>query len=351
MRSDGSIVRILADGDPTPAGGTFSLYFKYTARGGTFTSPVHLSPALNDSGTVLFAAPLKGIPAAGGLFVYDGAKIQKIVADGDPRPDDPTKQFNFASYANGGQPFIEIPYALNNDGIAVFNPGHAGLFYASSGKVVALETVGDLTRSLDGRTYALQDIKSFLLNSNGRVAFQAPICCGSYVEGIFLARPRSAAVPNGSFEGSGAYGLPDGWSTSWSNSGRAEAFQNKGEFAAAFDGLATLRLHVESGGGSVFVLSDPAAGAILPDTTYLLECRMRFYFDSESDQAFFSVIQFDNTGAVVGFDEIRGLRGESYWTWVPKGLLIHTAPNAAFLRYRFGLISNQEKYLDIDAVR
>ncbi len=33
------------------------------------------------------------------------------------------------------------------------------------------------------------------------------------------------------------------------------------------------------------------------------------------------------------------------------GLLIRTASNAAVLRYRFGLISNQEKHLDIDAVR
>ena len=63
------------------------------------------------------------------------------------------------------------------------------------------------------------------------------------------------------------------------------------------------------------------------------------------------MIQFDNTGATVGLDEVRGLRGESFWTWEPKWLLIHTAPNAAYLRYRFGLKSNQEKYLDIDTVR
>lgn len=351
LRNDGSIVRILADGDATPAGGTFSLWFEFTDRGGKHTSPLLLSPAIIDSGTVLFASPMKGIQAAGGLFIYDGAGIQKVVAHGDPRPNDPRLQFSFAEYVNGGQPDLHIQYALNNAGIVVFNPGHAGLFYALSGKIATLETLGDLTPRIEGKTYAMQDFMSFLLNDSGTVAFRTRLCCGTYVDGIFQGRPRSPAIPNGSFESYGDYGLPAGWTTAWTNSGRAEAVQNEGAGAAAFDGTATLRLHVEPGGGSVFVLSDPAAAAIFPDTSYLLQCRMRFYFDSDADVAFFSVIQFDNTGAVVGFDEVPGLCGESFWTWEPKWLLIHTAPNAAFLQYRFGLSSSQEKYLDIDALR
>jgi hypothetical protein len=36
--------------------------------------------------------------------------------------------------------------------------------------------------------------------------------------------------------------------------------------------------------------------------------------------------------------------------WDAKSVLIHTLPNTAFLRYRFGLIAAGEEYLDVDAV-
>jgi hypothetical protein len=78
---------------------------------------------------------------------------------------------------------------------------------------------------------------------------------------------------------------------------------------------------------------------------------MRFYFDDPADTTFFSIIQFDRDGAVVGFNEVLGVAGDSRWSWEPKRLLIQTVPNAAFLRYRFGLISPHEKYLDVDALR
>ncbi len=350
LRSGGGLVRILYDGQPLAGGGSFSLWYQITDRfGGKHNVTASLSPVLNNAGAVVFKSPLTG-SAAGGLFLYDGVSIKKLVVQGDPRPDNPKQPFDFASYVNGGQPLIEIAYALNDDGTAAFNPGHAGLFGALSGRIIAFSTRGDLTPPIGGLSYAIQGFDSLQLNASGQVAFQAPLCCGVYTRGIFLTSLRRPPVPNGSFESPGTYGLPAGWPTAWANSGTGSVWQSEGAGAAAFDGSATLRLHVGPGGGSVFVVSDAAAAPVYPDINYLLECRMRFYFDDASDAAIFSVIQYDGAGNLVGFDEVRGLRGDSFWTWEPKRMLIHTAPNAAFIRYRFGLSSKSEKYLDIDAV-
>jgi hypothetical protein len=65
----------------------------------------------------------------------------------------------------------------------------------------------------------------------------------------------------------------------------------------------------------------------------------------------FTIVQYDSAGKEVGLDEVLGFTGDSYWSWSPMRLLIHTAPDAAFLRYRFGLVSSREEYLDVDALQ
>jgi hypothetical protein len=347
LRQDGTILRILKDGDPTPAGGRFSLWFEYADRfGNKRPADNSLSPLLNDSGMVAFSSPIKGGTTSGGLYVFDGDGIQKIVASGDPIPDLPQKQFGFAGYYLE-QPLMDIQYVLNNLGEVVFNPGHAGLFFSSDGQIATLAMRGDLTPAIDGRTYALQGFDLIQLNNSETAAFQAPLCCGKYMSGMFLASLRLPKIPNGGFNVPGENDLPAAWTTSWTNSGKAQAFQYYG--ADSFEGSATLRLHVQTGGGSVFVLSDPVA--IAQETYYLLACRMRFNFDSPSDKAFFSLIHFDSKGGVIGFNEVEGLHGESRWTWESKRMLIHIPPGTAFIRIRFGLITNQENYLDVDALR
>jgi hypothetical protein len=77
---------------------------------------------------------------------------------------------------------------------------------------------------------------------------------------------------------------------------------------------------------------------------------MRYNLSSETDSVFLSVLQFDDGGNAVGFDEIRGSFGENFWQWQPKRLQIHTAPTATSVRIRFGLVSTTESYLDVDGV-
>jgi photosystem II stability/assembly factor-like uncharacterized protein len=156
-------------------------------------------------------------------------------------------------------------------------------------------------------------------------------------------------IPNGDFERLDENGLPAHWQIVWHNSGSGAAFQYDSGGADAFQGNSVLRLHVDPGGGSTFVLSD--AIPIAPGTTYQISSRMRFNLAADSDAVFFSIIQFDNDGNVVGFDEVRGRQGENYWTWQARRLLIRTSPNTTSIRIRFGLLAAGESYMDVDAVR
>ena len=87
------------------------------------------------------------------------------------------------------------------------------------------------------------------------------------------------------------------------------------------------------------------------DTNYRITSQMRYSFASDLDSALLSVIQFDGSGNVVGFDEVAGRKGENFWTWQPKGLIVRTLPSAAAIQIRLGLIAASESYLDVDDVR
>jgi hypothetical protein len=339
---DGDVVRILADGDPTPAGGQFALWAETTDRfGGRHQVPVGLSLKLNDAGEVLFATPVRQGTTSAGLFTYHRGEIGAIVVDGGARPDDATQSFGFS--------YQEIQYALNNTGLAAFSPARAGLFLALGRDVAAIALNGESTGPIESGEYSIDQFSTFVLNENRTVAFQASLCCGPYVQGIFVAKPRTPAVPNGGFEGADASGLPSQWTTWWVNFGEGDAAHYNSGGTDSYDWYSTLRLHVGPAGGAVFVVSDPTA--VFPGATYMLECRMRFFFDDPADMTFFTIIQYDRDGATVGLNEVLGVAGDSRWSWEPKRLLIQAAPNAAFLRYRFGLMSSHEKYLDVDALQ
>ena len=88
-----------------------------------------------------------------------------------------------------------------------------------------------------------------------------------------------------------------------------------------------------------------------PDTNYRITSQMRYSFESDLDSALLSVTQFDTSGRVVGFDEVAGRKGENFWTWQSKGLIVRTLPSATAIQIRLGLIAASESYLDVDDVR
>src|SRR5439155_571697 len=151
----------------------------------------------------------------------------------------------------------------------------------------------------------------FLQNDRGDVAFISGLCCDSLPEGVFLSASPALPIPNGDFELPGDTGLPANWQTVWHNSGDGDAFRFSGDGTDALKGASVLRLHVSAGGGSTFVLSDDIP--VPPDSTYILSSWLRYNLASTNDSVYFSVLQFDASGNVVGFDEVPGIGGENYW--------------------------------------
>jgi hypothetical protein len=337
-RNDGVSSKIMSDGDKTPAGGQYVL----TRMCSHYVCTTGIEPRINDSGDVLFDSPIKGGLALEGLFLVSQGVIEKVVADGDPVPGTP----NLAMSTYG--------FDINNPGMVAVSAyrnavsGGPALFSYSKGDVFPIFAPGDVAPGTDGGSF-FKDLSEFFVSDLGAVIFHSTLCCGKYKEGIFRASFPHASIPNGSFETSGDNGLPASWQTAWSNSGSGEASRFECGAGCAFEGNSVLRLHVNAGGGSTFVVSDPIP--ISPDSAYLITSQMRYYLNSNSDAVYVSLIQSDSAGNTVGFDEVTGNRQDNSWTWVPKGMLIRSKPDARSIRIRIGLVCSSESYLDVDAVR
>ncbi len=71
LRAGRALIKVVAQGDPAPAGGTFAGF-----------GP----PALNARGTLAFAAVVEGRAAPGGVFVADARGVRMLVGAGDESP-------------------------------------------------------------------------------------------------------------------------------------------------------------------------------------------------------------------------------------------------------------------------
>jgi len=114
---------------------------------------------------------------------------------------------------------------------------------------------------------------------------------GSLHQSSFAAFPVTAdSVPPDDFESLAANNLPAGWQTFWTDSqgGGAWLYDSNGQ--DSFSGNSVLRLHVGAGGGSTFVLSDPID--INPDQFYALTVQMQYFFNSSTQVACFTVLQY-----------------------------------------------------------
>ena len=355
-RRDGTIVRIMTDGDPSPLGGTFSLTYTEYNRGGPYAASALVAPQINKSGSVVFAAPVKGATASGGLFLYTADGLKVIAANGDSGPPQTNANFVFFSSPPNSTPAIvtTVGYAINDFDTVTFRSvlsnGSWGVFQRVGDSSRKLAVWGDVVPGAPGSSFGNNSqFYPLLQNDFGDVAFFSYLCCGSSEEGLFLSPAPGIQPPNGDFELPGASALPANWETVWTNSGSGEAFRYGDSGANPMRGTSVLRLHVDSGGSSIFVLSD--AIPVSADTIYTITSWMRYDLISPNDAVLFSVIQFDAAANVVGFNEVSGAPGENFWLWKPKRLLIHTAPTTASVEIRYGLMSAGESYLDVDAVQ
>ena len=332
LDSEGSVSKIIGDGESTPIGGYFAL------TGYSSIDKYRLVyPQMNDSADVLFSSPINSGPSTAGLFLAARGTVEKVVARGDPLP--------------GGSPLSTYPFMfdLNDLGMSAFSVSlypqqSTGVFAYSKGNTFGVFLTGDSAPQTDG---SFQELKEFFLTDSGDVIFHSTVCCGKVKEGIFQAGFPRANIPNGSFESLGDKGLPAGWQVTWTNSGSGDVRQNNCG-ACALDGSSVLRLHVGAEGGAVFVVSDPIS--INPSSAYMISGHMRYKLQSAADAAFFTMIQSDSAGNTVDLNEVEGSRVDNSGVWVPKGMLMRTKPTAVSMRIRIGLASATETSLDVDTM-
>ncbi len=357
VRRDGRVSRILSHGDPCPGGGKFSLTYTVFRSHIPVTYLSDLNPQVNVSGDVLFVSPVTGGATAAGIFLCSGGQFRQLVVDREPLLSDPGRMILLLYNWNDG-----VIYSLLNNiafgpfGEVVFTAWQAKdstdissitIFRLKEGTLSPVVVNWDPAPGTGGQ-FANASFAFVAANALGDVVFLSKLYGSSYVQGLFRASLLSPDVPNAGFESVTRDGLPEHWTTAWTNAGSGLAWDYDSGGEDSFEGNAALRLELASSGGAVFVVSD--ATTVLPDTDYSLQCRMRYNLSGASDAVFFTVIQSDSGGNTVGLVETRGVRGDNVWTWKPTGLLFHTAPKAAVIRIRFGLIAASESYLDVDAV-
>ena len=118
----GPLRKIVAQGDPAPAGGTFAAF-----------GP----PTVNARGDVAFAAVVEGKAVPGGIFVASGDKIRMVIGAGEETPIGGI----FAKFSER--------IALNDAGVIAFHgmlkfaPVAAAIFVAEDGRVRAVCRLGD----------------------------------------------------------------------------------------------------------------------------------------------------------------------------------------------------------------
>ena len=168
-RVNGKLRKIVAQGDPAPAGGAF----------GGFGAPT-----LNNRGAVGFAAAVDGRGVPGGLFIVEADALRMVVGAGDDSP--------------GGGMFFKFAerLSLNDAGLIVFNahlkgaPSPGGVFLVDRGAPRKLALVGDPAPG--GGNFSHFGLWPSL-NDAGLVVFTSSVDGGSHPIGIFLAKGESVS--------------------------------------------------------------------------------------------------------------------------------------------------------------
>ena len=236
--SAGEMSKVVVSEDPSPIGGTFALNFfpaqpvQMNDRGDVlFRAGVIIDPAakekfglflatqdgfrkvevdgerlpsgeqikdgsfgigdLNSKGDVAFVVGLAG-QFDGGIFLYSGGSISKVVVAGDPSPIGGT----FSPFDRGETQPFPLPH-INGNGAVAFKAfvtnGSAsnGVFLASSKASIKVVAVGDQLPT--GET--IRVIDTFALNDLGQVAFFAyGKKNGTKPLGVYLATPVSPRI-------------------------------------------------------------------------------------------------------------------------------------------------------------
>src|SRR5262245_8119315 len=168
-RAGGKLHKLVAQGDPAPAGGVFAGF-----------GP----PALNNAGTVVFAAVIEGRAVPGGIFRAQAGQLKMLVGAGDDTP--------------LGGIFMKFSerIALNDSGVVAFHavlrhgPVAAAVFAVESKRVRRVAATGDSAPG--GGTFSHFGPWP-AVNTAGTVGFVASVDAGPSPVGVFLAAASGLA--------------------------------------------------------------------------------------------------------------------------------------------------------------
>ena len=181
VRAGGKLQKVVAQGDPAPAGGTFGAFG---------------FPTLNGKGAVAFGAVVEGPAPPGGIFVAEGGAIRMIVGAGDASPVGGI----FAKFSER--------VAFNQAGVVAFHailkdaPVSSGIFALDGRQMRKVAAIGD--GAADGGTFSHFGLWP-AIDAGGALAFAASVDGGPGSVGLFVAGPASTrrlaavgdAVPGG----------------------------------------------------------------------------------------------------------------------------------------------------------
>lgn len=162
LSAGGVLRKVVAQGDPAPAGGHFAAF-----------GP----PVINGTGAVAFAGVVEGKAVPGGLFVAKGQHIEMVVGAGDDTPIGGI----FAKFSER--------IGLNDAGVIAFHgmlkfaPVDAAIFAVEAGRVRAVSQLGD--GAPGGGTISHFGLWP-AVGSQGAIAFAASIEGGSSPMAILL---------------------------------------------------------------------------------------------------------------------------------------------------------------------
>src|SRR5690349_21659667 len=169
--ADGSTVRMLTGaGTDTPLGGIFARFSERVA--------------LNDAGTVAFAAMLKNAESEQGVFVVDDQGVRKVAALGEPAPGGGT--FGHVSLWPALAADGSTAFAAAVDGSAV----QVAVFIASTRGARRVVALGDdLGGNRQLASLGLYPVVS--LRGLGGLTSATPAAAGAGAEGLFFVEPPS----------------------------------------------------------------------------------------------------------------------------------------------------------------
>ena len=194
QRRDGRIIRVLTDGERTPLGGVFSLWYPTMAKFGLKSfALVNFRPMLNDSGDLVFTAPVEGGSTEGALFLFSQGQFSKLVSHGDPVPGvegarlDLLRRSGLEVSYNSEFRFDELSLLASH---FVGEAEGEGLFLVSQGEILTVAVSGQTAPGTSGATFSGFNVSRAAFNRSNQGVVTAGLCCSEITQGLFLISPQ-----------------------------------------------------------------------------------------------------------------------------------------------------------------